>query len=120
MFDFSPELLFKFHDHIVRFQPLFLKLILYISVKYFRSPRILFKNCLFKCFFQIALTDAKFHWSHMYIIFLHSEFSNVFSTCLPKQTLNLFHLEIVSEATVPTSNFCHFQFPHNQPDQTNH
>ena len=31
-------------DQIVPFQPLFLKLILYISVEYFRSPRILFKN----------------------------------------------------------------------------
>ena len=37
----------KLHDQIVRFQPLFLKLILYISVEYFRSPRILFKNCHF-------------------------------------------------------------------------
>ena len=36
---------FVFHDRIVRFQPLFLKLILNISVEYFRSPRILFKNC---------------------------------------------------------------------------
>ena len=35
----------KLHDQIVRFQPLFLKLILYISVEYFRTPRILFKNC---------------------------------------------------------------------------
>ena len=33
-----------FHDQIVPFQPLFLKLILITSFEYFRSPCILFKN----------------------------------------------------------------------------
>ena len=35
----------------------------------------------------------------------------------PKQTFNLFHLQTVSKATVPISDFRHFQLPHNQPDQ---
>ena len=35
-----------FHDQIVPFLPLFLKLISNISVEYFRSPRSLFKNWL--------------------------------------------------------------------------
>ena len=40
-----PDKSYDLHDRIVRFQPLFLKSILNISVEYFRSPRILFKNC---------------------------------------------------------------------------
>ena len=35
----------QLHDQIVPSQPLFLKLILITSFEYFRSPRILFKNC---------------------------------------------------------------------------
>ena len=41
---------------IVPFQPLFLKLIPNISVEYFRSPRILFKNC------QVEVTFPFFIW----------------------------------------------------------
>ena len=36
----------QFHDQIVPFQPLFLKLILITSFEYFRSHRILFKNSI--------------------------------------------------------------------------
>ena len=52
------------HDQIVPFQPLSLKLIPNISFEYFRSPRILFKNCtgITSLFVHIPAMPLVYQW----------------------------------------------------------